>query len=85
MVATGLAENLFLTSTYNTVTRTTYTDRVEETYDFRDEAYIATEVVQGWYHSPPHRKNLLDEHSLTQGIGIYITTDRKVYITQNLC
>lgn len=84
-IATGLAENLFLTHTYRTVSTATYTDRVEETYDFKTEAFLAEEIAEGWYNSPPHRKNLLEERALSQGIGIHITAERKVYVTQNIC
>ncbi|MBS1128555.1 MAG: serine protease, partial [Nitrospirae bacterium] len=39
----------------------------------------------GWMNSQGHRKNILTPHWLNQGIGVFISTDDTVYITQNFC
>jgi len=53
--------------------------------DWNTAEQIAVSVVQGWMNSPGHRKNILTPHWLNQGIGVFISTDDKVYITQNFC
>ena len=85
VIATGLAENLFYTYSYRSVRKAYFPDRVHLTFDWKDEETIAREIAQGWYDSPPHRKNLLDPRSRTHGIGVIITKDRKIFVTQNIC
>jgi uncharacterized protein YkwD len=53
--------------------------------DWNTAEQIAVSTVQGWMNSPGHRKNILSPHWLTQGIGIHVSADDKVYITQNFC
>ncbi|NND72768.1 MAG: CAP domain-containing protein [Rhodothermales bacterium] len=85
VIATGLAENLFYTYKYRSVSRAYFPDHVRLTFDWKDEESIAREVVEGWYNSPPHRKNLLHERSRSHGIGVVITSERKIFATQNIC
>lgn len=82
---TGLAENLYYTYTYASVTRLSQAGRHSYSFDWKDERTIADEIAEGWYNSPPHRKNLLDPTSQTQGIGVFIRNDHRIYATQNLC
>ncbi len=45
----------------------------------------ADRVVEGWMNSPSHRENLLTEEWDSQGIGVYVTDDGRVYATQKFC
>jgi uncharacterized protein YkwD len=42
-------------------------------------------AVQSLMDSPPHRENILRERWDSEGIGIYISEDGAVYVTQNFC
>lgn len=46
---------------------------------------VAERVVSGWMNSPPHRKNILREGFDEEGIGVAITDDGRVLVTQNFC
>jgi uncharacterized protein YkwD len=54
-------------------------------YDWNSEGKIAETTVQGWMNSRGHRKNILFSHWRSEGIGVAIAPDGKVYITQNFC
>jgi uncharacterized protein YkwD len=75
------AENIALNSLYSSIT--TINSVVYQ--DWNTAEQIALSTVQGWMNSPGHRKNILTPHWLNQGIGVFITADDKVYITQNFC
>jgi len=53
--------------------------------DWNTAEQMAVSTVQGWMNSPGHRKNILTPHWLNQGIGIHVSADEKIYITQNFC
>jgi len=38
--------------------------------------------VRGWMKSPTHRQNILDREWTDTGIGVYRTSDDRVYVTQ---
>jgi len=44
---------------------------------------IATEIVDGWLHSPDHRRSLLEDAWTVEGIGVYYRSNGSVYATQN--
>jgi len=75
------AENIALNSLYRSIT--TINGVAYPEWNTADQ--IAQSVAQGWMNSPGHRKNILTPHWMNQGIGVFITTDGKVYITQNFC
>jgi uncharacterized protein YkwD len=75
------AENIALNHLYASVT----TVNGEHFYDWNSEEKIADTTVQGWMNSPGHRKNILTPLWNNEGIGISISSDDKVYITQNFC
>ena len=54
-------------------------------YDWNSEDEIAETTVAGWMKSTGHRKNSLTPHWGREGIGVAITPEGKVYITQNFC
>lgn len=52
-------------------------------YTTADE--LARGLVRGWMNSQGHRENILTEAWDHEGIGVAITSDGKVYATQNFC
>lgn len=77
----GIAENIFQNNLYDSVT---YIYGLP-VYDWNYEEEIAKTTVDGWMDSPGHRKNILTSYYEKEGIGIGISEDDKVYITQNFC
>jgi len=75
------AENIFLNVRFNSVT----TVNGEAYYDWNSEEQIAETTVRGWMDSPGHRKNILTPHWRSEGIGVFLSPDDKIYITQNFC
>jgi uncharacterized protein YkwD len=75
---TGIAENIFQTqhsTTYNGIT-------VNELVPLET---IAQSTVNGWMNSPGHRQNILTTTYDSQGIGVAISSDKKVYVTEDFC
>lgn len=84
-VWTGISENLFTTTRYDSVF-TTVRGTVRTTrYDWKTPAEIAREAVDAWMSSPPHRRNLLDPRLRREGLGLSGGRDHALYVTQNLC
>lgn len=78
----GLAENIFQGSLYSQYwTRNGVV--VRKDYHSLDE--LASLVVDGWMDSPGHRQNIVDTSYDSEGIGVAIDSDEKVYVTQNFC
>lgn len=75
------AENIFQNNLYD---RVVFVNSAAH-YDWNSEEKIAKTTVQGWMTSKGHRKNILTPHWRNEGIGVAITPDGKVYITQNFC
>jgi uncharacterized protein YkwD len=80
VIYTG-AENIALNNLYDSVT----TVNGEAFYDWNSSDKIAETTVKGWMNSPGHRKNILAPHWRNEGIGVVVSPDDKVYITQNFC
>ncbi len=74
-------ENLFLN---NVVRSYTYDQETGEKLDYiySDLDEIASSTVQGWMQSPGHRENILAPFT-REGIGVYVTVEGEVYITEN--
>ncbi|MDO8555855.1 MAG: CAP domain-containing protein [Nanoarchaeota archaeon] len=52
--------------------------------EYQTKEGIIAQVVDGWMHSPGHRKNILTKYWQHEGIGVAVHTgNRKVYITEN--
>ncbi len=77
----GGAENIFQNNLYD---RVMIVNGVSH-YDWNTAGTIAASTVRGWMNSPGHRKNILTPHWRSEGIGIAISPDDKVYITENFC
>jgi uncharacterized protein YkwD len=77
----GGAENIALTGLYASVTIVNGSSN----YDWNSADAIARKAVDGWMHSPGHRRNILTPYWVHEGIGIAIGPDDRVYVTQNFC
>jgi uncharacterized protein YkwD len=77
----GGAENIALGRLYNSGT----IENGVEYYNWNSAEQIARMTVDGWMHSPGHRKNILTPYWRREGIGVEVRPDNKVYITQNFC
>ena len=75
------AENIFLNVRFNSVT----TVNGKAFYDWNSEEQVAETTVRGWMDSPGHRNNILTPHWRNEGIGVFLSTDENIYITQNFC
>lgn len=78
-VLTG-GENL-AQSYYNQPVNTTTGEEVE----YKTLEALAEGVVRGWLHSPDHRENLLTPAWEREAIGVYVTENNTVFVTQNFC
>lgn len=74
-------ENLLLTNVVRSYTYEEETGEVLE-YVYSGLEDIARETVEGWMESPDHRENILTPFS-REGIGIYVTPEGEIYITEN--
>jgi len=82
LIYTGIAENIFQGHLFDSY----YTINGEITsYEWNTDEEIAKTTVDGWMNSPGHRENILTEIFDREGIGVEITQDHKVYVTQNFC
>ncbi len=75
------AENIFQNNLYD---RIMVMNGVKY-YDWNTIKHIAETTVRGWMNSPGHRKNILTPAWKSEGIGIAVSEDDKIYITQNFC
>jgi len=75
----GIAENIFQNWLYTTIT---YYNGLA-VYDWSTKSEIASSTVSGWMLSEGHRQNILKSTYDKEGIGIAISSDYKVYITQD--
>lgn len=50
-----------------------------------EEDELADMVVDGWMNSEGHRANILDENVRREGIGVAVSEDGSVYVTENFC
>ena len=74
-------ENIALEYLYASIT----TIGERKYYNWLPEDELARRAVAGWMASPGHRANILKMHWAHEGIGVAITRDHKVYLTQNFC
>ena len=54
-------------------------------YDWHSEDELARRTVAGWMKSPGHRANILTAHWRHEGLGVIVTRDLRVYVTQDFC
>ncbi len=80
-VVHGGAENIARDDLWAKIT--TLGDR--KYYDWHSEDALARRTVDGWMKSPGHRANILTPHWIHQGLGVTVTRDLKVYVTEDFC
>ena len=83
----GVAENILYTSVYSsTVVNYRLFGAVKsERYNWHSQSELVSEIVESWMNSPGHRGNILDRTYDRAGLGVAITSEGKVYVTQNFC
>jgi uncharacterized protein YkwD len=81
MVYTG-AENIYQNNLYDTIE---YINGIPSSYHWIDVETIAQTTVAGWMSSSGHRRIILEPAWKTEGIGVAITNDYQVFITQDFC
>jgi uncharacterized protein YkwD len=81
MLFEGFAENIEQNNLYDSVE---YIDGVPY-YHWLTEDQLADSVVQTWMGSEGHRHNILTPAFYSEGIGVAIASDDKVYITEDFC
>ena len=77
----GLAENIFQGNLYNRI-RISGNQR---SYDWNTSEDLAKQGVKGWMNSAGHRRNILQKNYTETGVGIAISDEDKVYMTQVFC
>jgi len=80
-IYSGIAENIYQNNLY----RRAVTTGAQIVYEWNTEDAIAASSVSGWMKSPGHRANILGTHYTRAGIGVAISSDQKVLITQDFC
>lgn len=50
-----------------------------------DTSQIASRVVSSWKNSSGHNASMLTTYDKVSGVGVYITENRTLYVTQNFC
>lgn len=78
----GLSENIFRGNLYESMQ---LLGGVPVSYDWLDNEKIAYIAVEGWMNSEGHRKNILNPNFDREGIGVFIDSKDRVYVTQNFC
>ena len=73
-------ENIYQTNLYDSVY---LINNIPTHYYWSDLEKIAKVTVDGWMNSKEHRENIVLPLWKKEGIGVYISDDDKVFITQN--
>ena len=55
------------------------------TYDRVEMEHLAKSVVDGWMNSPGHKHNILTKEYSKEGVGVGISSQGKLYVTEDLC
>jgi uncharacterized protein YkwD len=82
LIYQGIAENIFQNNLYDSVW---YAGGIPTSYEWNTLNDIAKSTVDGWMNSAGHRQNILTARYIGEGIGVDISSDDKVYITQDFC
>jgi len=81
----GLAENIFQNNLYDSVHYGFAYIIPYYIHDWNTPSEITESTINGWMLSPGHRENILTSSYSKEGIGVAISEDDKVYITQDFC
>lgn len=74
-------ENLFLNNVVDSYVYDQESGEILE-YRFNSLEELARSTVDGWMESPGHRENIMAPFT-REGIGIEVSDEGKVYITEN--
>jgi uncharacterized protein YkwD len=80
-VTVGLAENIYQAASYD---RFTIRNGVAS-YAWKTVGEIAAAIVEGWMKSRGHRRNILKIGPSRTGVGVAISPDGKILVTQLFC
>lgn len=75
--AENIAQDNLYSSSFYKDGKTFFTSKTEDK--------IAESVVKRWMSSKGHRENILTPYFKRQGIGVALSEDGKVYVTENFC
>lgn len=78
----GLSENIFRGNLYKSIQ---LLGGVPVSHDWLNNEEISHVTVDGWMNSEGHRKNILNSNFDREGIGVFIDSEDRVYVTQNFC
>ena len=81
MIFLGFPENIEQNNLYDSVE---YIDGIPINH-WLSEDQLSNSIVEVWMNSPGHRQNILTPAYYSEGIGIAISSDDKVYITEDFC
>lgn len=81
----GIAENIYDAAAYHTRRTTQRGDETSVTYHWKTADELSETVVQGWMGSSGHRRNILNDTYQVQGIGVAVSDDLRVLVTQTFC
>jgi uncharacterized protein YkwD len=85
-ITSGIGENLYSIYRFSGYTVQEYASGGRRyRFAWRSLDEIAREVVDGWMESPAHRKNLLARVVDAHGIGVAVSGEGEIFVTQNLC
>ena len=84
-VRPGVLENLYQTTRYTHVTVRAFGNARTREAEWYTADLVADAAVQGWLGSPAHRVNLLDRFVAAEGVGVAVSRDSLVIVTQVLC
>jgi len=83
MTRTGIGENIYMDRLYKQM-KVRFQDRGGQLYyQWYSLEELARNVVEGWMNSPGHRENLLNALYVSEGLGVAVGEEERVYITQN--
>ena len=82
MLFRGLSENILQNNLY---TKYRTMNGVITSYDWKTPDEIAKSIVVYLMSDPSNRQSILNPHYTKEGIGVEISPDYKVYLTQNFC
>lgn len=81
----GIAENIYDASAYHTRRTTRRGNETSVTYNWKTADELSEAVVQGWMGSVGHRRNILNGAYQAQGLGVAVSDDLRVLVTQTFC
>jgi uncharacterized protein YkwD len=78
----SIGENIGLAYAYDNVY---YVNGIESSRNWYSADAVAEAVVEGWMNSPDHRENILTVNFDREGIGVAISIDGRIMLTQDFC